>query len=64
MMLTALSSLASEQAAPTERMMEKCLLFLDYAASQEDAIVTYPASDMRLAIHSYAFYPIRTQGLQ
>jgi hypothetical protein len=34
--------------------MEKCLQFLDYAASQEDAIVTNPASDMRLAIHSNA----------
>jgi hypothetical protein len=55
-MLTALSSLASEQAAPTERMMQKCLQFLDYAASQEDAIVTNQASDMRLTIHSDASY--------
>jgi hypothetical protein len=29
---------------------------LDYAASQEDAIVTYQASDMKLAIHSNASY--------
>jgi hypothetical protein len=56
MMLTALSSLASEQAAPTERTMQECLQFLDYAASQEDAIATYQASDMRLAIHSNASY--------
>jgi hypothetical protein len=41
MMLTTLSSLASEQAAPTERMIQKCPQFLDYAASQEDAILTY-----------------------
>jgi hypothetical protein len=54
-MLTALSSLASKQAAPTERTMQKCLQFLDYAASQEDAIVTYQAS-MRLVIHSNASY--------
>jgi hypothetical protein len=40
-MLTALGSLASKQAAPTERTMQKCLQFLDYAASQEGAIVTY-----------------------
>jgi hypothetical protein len=40
MMLTALRSLASKQAAPTERTMQKCLQFLDYAAAQEDAIVT------------------------
>ncbi len=32
MMLTALSALASEQAAPTEKAMQKCLQFLDYAA--------------------------------
>jgi hypothetical protein len=55
-MLTALSSLASKQAAPTERMLQKCLQFLDHAASQEDAIVTYQASDIRLAIHSDASY--------
>jgi hypothetical protein len=44
-MLTALSSLASKQAAPTEMTMQKCLQFLDYAASQEDSIVTYQASN-------------------
>ncbi len=55
-MLTALRPLASEQAAPTERTMQKCLQFLDYAALQEDAIVTYRASYMRLAIHSNTFY--------
>jgi hypothetical protein len=36
--------------------MQKCLQFLDYAASQEDAIVTYQASNMRLAIHMDASY--------
>jgi hypothetical protein len=56
MMLTTLSSLASEQAAPTERTGQKCLQILDYAASQEDAIVTYQASDMKLGIHSNALY--------
>ncbi len=56
MMLTMLSSLASKQAAPTEKTMQKCLQFLDYAASQEDAIVTYRASNMRLAIHSNTLY--------
>jgi hypothetical protein len=40
-MLTALSSLASKQAASIERRIQKCLQFLDYTASQEDAIVTY-----------------------
>jgi hypothetical protein len=55
-MLTLLSALASKQAAPTENTMQDCLQFLDYAASQEDAIVTYQASDMKLAIHSDASY--------
>ncbi len=55
-MLTPLSALASEQATPTEQTMQNCLQFLDYAASQEEAIVTYRASNMKLAIHSNASY--------
>jgi hypothetical protein len=55
-MLTALSSLAAEQCNPTERTMQKCKQFLDYAATQEDAVVTYRKSDMVLAIHSDASY--------
>ncbi len=55
-MLTPLSAIASEQAAPTENTMQTCFQFLDYAALQEDAIVTYRASNMKLAIHSNASY--------
>jgi hypothetical protein len=55
-MLTPLSAIASKQAAPTGNTMQTCLQFLDYAASQEDAIVTYRASNMKLAIHSNASY--------
>jgi hypothetical protein len=55
-MLTPLSALASKQAAPTENTMQDCLQLLDYATSQEDAIVTYQASNMKLAIHSNASY--------
>ena len=36
--------------------MKKCKQFLDYAASQEEAVLTYVASDMVLAIHSDASY--------
>jgi hypothetical protein len=39
-----------------KKTMQKCLQFLDYAASQEDAIVTYRASNMRFVIQSNAFY--------
>ena len=55
-MLPALSAIASEQSAPTENTMKKVKQFLDYAASQEEAILTYRASDMVLAIHSDASY--------
>jgi hypothetical protein len=34
--------------------MQNCIQFLDYGASQEEAIVTYQASNMKLAIHSNA----------
>ncbi len=50
------SALASKQATPTEANMEKCLQCLDYVASQDDAILTYKASNMVLAIHSEASY--------
>ena len=55
-MLVALGSLASEQADPTERTMQKCMQFLDYAATQEDAVITYRKSNIVLAIHSDALY--------
>jgi hypothetical protein len=55
-MLTMLSALAAEQAALTKRTMQKCLQFLDYLALQEEAIVTYQASNMKLAVHSNALY--------
>jgi len=36
--------------------MKLCKLFLDYMASQEEAVLTYKASDMVLTIHSDASY--------
>ena len=54
--LPALSSIASEQAAPTEQTMAKVKQLLDYCASQEEAIITYNASKMVLAVHSDAGY--------
>jgi hypothetical protein len=55
-LLPALSSLASQQANTTEKTMELYKQFLDYMATQEDAILTYRASNMVLAIHSNASY--------
>ena len=54
--LTALSAIASDQAAPTEATMKKTKRFLDYAATHPDAVLTYRASDMVLALHSDASY--------
>jgi hypothetical protein len=55
-MVTTLSSIASSQAEPTEETMNNTKLFLDYAASHKDAIITYQASFMVLVIHSNASY--------
>ncbi len=54
--MTALSSLATEQAKPTQKTMEKVKQLLDYCASQEEAIITYNKSKMILVIHSDAGY--------
>ena len=55
-MLVALIALASEQASPIKNTMEKVMTFLDYSSSQEEAVITYHASDMVLACHSDASY--------
>ena len=55
-LLTALSTIASQQASPTEATMDKVRQILDYVASQEEAVLTYRASKMILAVHSNAGY--------
>ncbi len=52
--LPALSAIATEQVQPTEKMKETITQLLDYCASQEEAIITYPASKMILAVHRNA----------
>jgi hypothetical protein len=54
--LTTLNAIATQQAAPTESTMEEIKQLLDYCASHEEAIVTYHALDMILAVHSDASY--------
>jgi hypothetical protein len=54
--LPALSSIATEQAKPTEKTRGKVKQLLDYCATQEDAIITYTSSKMILCIHSDAGY--------
>ena len=54
--LTALSTIAAQQANPTIDTMRKAKQLLDYVATQEEAIITYSASEMVLAVHSDASY--------
>ncbi len=55
-MLTPLSAIPSAQAKPTEETMVRSKQFLDYAATHQDAVLTYKCSDMVLVVHSDASY--------
>jgi hypothetical protein len=55
-MLTALGSIATQQANPTKNTMIKVKQFMNYAFTHPNAIVTYQASGMVLAAHSDASY--------
>ena len=55
-MLVALSDITSEQASPTKSTIEKVHQFLDYVASQEQAVLTYKEFGMVLLVHSNALY--------
>jgi len=61
-MLCALGSLVSQQTNPIERTMQLVKQLLDYAASNPDAVVTYRASDMVLALHSNVSYLSETKA--
>ena len=54
--LTALGSIAVQQAKPKEHMVKKVKQLLYYAATQPGAILTYHTSDMVLAGYSDASY--------
>lgn len=55
-LLMPISAIASQQANPTEETLAHTKQLLDYIASQEEAVLTYTASDMILAVHSDASY--------
>jgi hypothetical protein len=55
-MLVALNAIATQQASPTQKTMARVKQLLDYCASQEEAVLTYHASNMVLAVHSDAGY--------
>ena len=55
-LLVPLSAIASQSAQPTMDTLEQTKQLLDYLATQEEAILTYKRSDMKLAVHSDASY--------
>lgn len=56
MLLTPLSTLVAQQAALTKAMLIKAKQFLDSVASQDEAVLTYRASNVVQAVHSDAGY--------
>jgi hypothetical protein len=60
--LVALSTIASAQATPTKDTMRKTKQLLDYVATHPDAILSFKASDMILAVHSDASYLSEAQA--
>ncbi len=60
--LVALSAIAAQQAKPTINTLAKVKQLLQYCASQDEAILTYRASDMILAVHSDAGYLSKPQA--
>ena len=55
-LLCPISAIASQAAEPTEDTLRETTQLLDYLATQEEAVLTYKASDMILAVHSDASY--------
>ncbi len=55
-LLCPIIAIASQSTTPTEETMAQTLQFLDYVATQEEAVFTFQASDMKMAAHSDASY--------
>jgi hypothetical protein len=55
-LLTPISAIASQAAAPTKDTLTQTKHLLDYLTTQEEAVLTYNASEMILAVHSDASY--------
>ena len=54
--LHALNAIAADQAHPTERTIARVEQFLDYMATNPNAVIRYRASDMILNVHSDASF--------
>ena len=57
-----ISAIASQSSKPTEETLEQTLSLLDYLATQEEAVLTYNASNMVLAVHSDVRYLRKPQA--
>ena len=55
-MLCAISAIVLQSATPTEDITKQTVQLLDYIATQGEAVLTYNASDTKLAVHSDASY--------
>jgi hypothetical protein len=55
-LLCPISATASQSSKPTTDTMRQTLQLLDFLATQEDAVLSYHASDMVLAVHSNTSY--------
>jgi hypothetical protein len=55
-LLCPLSAIAAQSANPTTETLDRTNQILDFLATQDEAIITYNASDMVLAAHSDASY--------
>ncbi|KAK1740972.1 hypothetical protein QTG54_008224 [Skeletonema marinoi] len=61
-LLVPISAIASQAANPTTDTLQQANQLLHYVATQEDAIITYSASDMVLNVHSDAGYLNETKA--
>ena len=55
-LLCLVSAIALQSATPTKDTMRHTQQLLDYIATQEDAVLTYNSSEMKLVVHSDASY--------
>ena len=55
-LLFTISAIASQSTNPNEETIKQTQQLLDYILTQEEAIITYSAGDMKLAVHSDASY--------
>ena len=56
------SAIMLQAAKPTEDTMEQTLQLLDHIATQEEAVLIYSESNMKLAVHSDASYLSESQA--